>query len=143
MYLHGLAEGDFELALRGLLGEEAPVSASTVARLKDRWQSDYQGWCRRSLEQLDVVYLWVDGVCVKAGLEKEKAVVLIALAALTDGSKTIVAIQPGYRESVESWSTQLRDLKARGMGSPRLVIGDGHLGNLGGATETHSTLRRC
>lgn len=35
LYLHGLAEGDFELALRGLLGEKAPLSASTVARLKE------------------------------------------------------------------------------------------------------------
>jgi hypothetical protein len=34
LYLHGLAEGDFDLALRGLLGEAAPISASTVARLK-------------------------------------------------------------------------------------------------------------
>ena len=36
LYLHGPAEGDFELALRGLLGEEAPLSARTVARLKER-----------------------------------------------------------------------------------------------------------
>jgi len=128
LYLHGLAEGDFDLALRGLLGDEAPISASTVARLKERWHADFQAWRRRSLEGLEVVYLWVDGVYVKAGLEKEKAAVLVALAALTDGSKTIVAIQPGYRESTESWSGLLRDLKARGIGSPRLVIGDGHLG---------------
>ncbi|MFQ5861428.1 MAG: IS256 family transposase [Dehalococcoidia bacterium] len=128
LYLHGLAEGDFDLALRGLLGDEAPVSASTVARLKDRWQGEYQAWRRRSLEELEVVYLWVDGVYVKAGLEKEKAAVLVALAALTDGRKVIVAIEPGYRESTESWSALLRDLKARGMGSPCLVIGDGHLG---------------
>jgi len=39
LYLHGLAEGDFDLALRGLLGEDAPVSAGTVARLKEQWQA--------------------------------------------------------------------------------------------------------
>ena len=27
LYLHGLAKGDFDLALRGLLGEGAPLSA--------------------------------------------------------------------------------------------------------------------
>lgn len=128
LYLHGLAQGDFDLALRGLLGEEAPLSASTVARLKERWQGEYQTWRRRSLDGLEVVYLWVDGVYVKAGLEKEKAAVLVALAGLTDGRKVIVAIEPGYRESTESWSALLRDLKARGMGGPCLVIGDGHLG---------------
>lgn len=58
----GLAEGDFDLALRGLLGDGAPVSASTVARLKERWHGEYQAWRRRSLEDLEVVYLWVDGV---------------------------------------------------------------------------------
>ena len=90
LYLHGLAEGDFDLALRGLLGDEAPVSASTVARLKERWNAEYQAWRRRSLEDLEVVYLWVDGVYVKAGLEKEKAAVLVALAGLTNGRKVVV-----------------------------------------------------
>ena len=31
LYLHGLAEGDFELAMRGLLGEGAPLSKSSIA----------------------------------------------------------------------------------------------------------------
>src|SRR3990172_5147724 len=70
LYLHGLALGDFDLALRGLLGGDAPVSASTVARLKEGWQAEWHEWKRRSLEGLQVVYLWVDGVYVKAGLEK-------------------------------------------------------------------------
>jgi len=135
LYLHGLAEGDFDLALRGLLGDQAPVSASTVARLKERWHVEYQMWRRRSLEELEVVYLWVDGVYVKAGLEREKAAVLVALAGLTDGRKVVVAIEPGYRESTESWSVLLRDLKARGMGCPCLVIGDGHR-----STEAHERL---
>ena len=42
LYLHGLAEGDFDLALRGLLGEDAPISASTVARLKEQWQAEWE-----------------------------------------------------------------------------------------------------
>ena len=40
LYLHGLSEGDFDLALRGLLGEDAPLSAAMVARLKDRWNGE-------------------------------------------------------------------------------------------------------
>lgn len=128
LYLHGLAEGDFDLALRGLLGEGAPLSASSVARLKGKWHGEYEAWASRRLEDLDVVYLWVDGVYIKAGLEKEKAAVLVVLAALSDGSKTIVAVTSGHRESIQSWSSVLRDLKARGMNPPKLVIGDGHLG---------------
>ena len=154
LYLHGLALGDFDLALRGLLGDKAPLSASTVARLKEKWQAEWEVWQSRPLDDLEVVYLWVDGVYVKAGLEKEKAVLLVVLAALSDGSKAVVSVTSGYRESTQSsgllngaetsrefgtvleglelgflsQSEVLRDLKQRGMGCPRLVIGDGHLG---------------
>ena len=62
LYLHGLAEGDFDLALRGLLGEDAPISASTVARLKEVWQGEFETWSKQPLDQVEVVYLWVDGV---------------------------------------------------------------------------------
>ena len=83
------AEGDFDLALRGLLGEEAHLSASTVARLKQKWQGEMEAWQSRPLDELEVVYLWADGVYIKAGLEKEKAVILVVIAALSDGSKVI------------------------------------------------------
>jgi putative transposase len=128
LYLHGLSSGDFDLALRGLLGEGAPISASTVMRVKEKWQGEREAWAGRRLDELEAVYLWVDGVYVKAGLEKEKAALLVAIAGLSDGSKMVVAVTPGHRESTESWSGLLRDLKARGMSSPKLVIGDGHLG---------------
>lgn len=128
LYLHGLAEGDFDLALRGLLGDHAPLSASSIARLKEKWHGEYESWAIRSLNDLDVVYLWVDGVYVKAGLEKDKAAVLVVLAGLSDGRKTILTVTSGHRESTESWSAVLRDLKARGLRAPKLVIGDGHLG---------------
>lgn len=135
LYLHGLAEGDFDLALRGLLGEDAALSATTIARLKTSWQADYDSWCQRSLQDLEVVYLWVDGIYVKAGLEKEKAALLTVIAALRDGSKVVLAVTAGQRESIEAWSAILRDLKARGMNCPKLVLGDGHLGIWGALTN--------
>ena len=125
LYLHGLSEGDFDLALRGLLGEDAPVSASTVARLKSKWNDELAQWRSRPLDDLEVVYMWVDGVYVKAGLEKEKAAVLVVMAALSDGSKMVVSAVPGYRESTENWSEVLRDMRRRGLECPRLVVGDG------------------
>jgi len=128
LYLHGLAEGDFDLALRGLLGDDAALSASTIARLKTKWQGELSAWNARSLADLEVVYLWVDGVYVKAGLEDRKAALLVAIAGLSDGRKVVLALQSGQRESTESWSRLLRDLKTRGLRAPRLVIGDGHLG---------------
>ena len=128
LYLHGLAQGDFDLALRGLLGEGAPLSAPSIARLKAGWQAEYELWKARALDDLEVVYLWVDGVYVKAGLEKDKAAILVVLAALRDGQKVLLAVESGYRESAESWAAILRDLKRRGLVAPKLVIGDGHLG---------------
>jgi putative transposase len=145
LYLHGLAEGDFEMALRGLLGDGAPLSPNSIARLKAKWESEYEEWSKRRLDDLEVTYLWVDGVYVKAGLEKNKAALLVVLAAAADGHKEVVAVVPGHRESTESWSEVLRDLKARGMRAPRLVVGDGHLGIWGGLRNVYpeSEEQRC
>ncbi len=134
LYLHGLALGDFDLALRGLLGDGAPLSAASIARLKAGWQAEYELWRTRSVADLEVVYLWVDGIYVKAGLEKDKAAMLVVLAGLRDGRKVILAVESGYRESTESWAALLRDLKRRGLRAPKLVIGDGHLGIWGALT---------
>jgi transposase-like protein len=128
LYLHGLAHGDFDLALRGLLGTAAPLSAASVARLKASWQAEYESWKHRRLDELEPVYVWADGIYVKAGLEKDKAAMLVLIAALRDGRKVVLAVESGYRESTESWATLLRDLKARGLRAPRLLIADGHLG---------------
>jgi putative transposase len=128
LYLHGLAQGDFELALRSLLGEGAPLSPSSIERLRGKWVSEHSAWSRRSLRGLEPVYLWADGIYVKAGLEKEKAALLVVVAGLRDGRKVVLTVESGYRESAEAWGRLLRDLRGRGMSSPRLVIADGHLG---------------
>src|SRR5713226_858139 len=137
LYLHGLAAGDFDLALRGLLGEDAPLSPSTMLRLRSRWQGEYEAWSQRSLSEEGVVYLWADGIYVKAGLEKEKACVLMVVAGMADGRKVLLAVQSGYRESTESWAAQLRDLKRRGMNRPRLVIADGKMGLWGAVAQVY------
>ena len=145
LYLHGLALGDFDLALRGLLGKDAPISATTVARLKEKWQAEWLEWRKRTLDGLEVVYMWVDGVYVKAGLEKERAALLVVIGGLSNGDKVVLAIEPGYRESSEGWSTVLRDLKDRGMNRPRLVVGDGHLGIWGALSNVYPGVleQRC
>ena len=97
------------------------------------------------LDDLEVVYMWVDGVYVKAGLEREKAAILVVMAALSDGSKVVVSAIPGYRESIESWSDVLRDMRRRGLECPRLVIGDGHLGIWGALRNVYpqAAEQRC
>ena len=97
-------------------------------RLKASWQAEYEAWNQRPLADAHVVYAWVDGIYVKAGLEKEKAALLVMIGALSDGRKRVLAVSSGHRESEEGWSALLRSLKARGMNAPRLVVGDGNLG---------------
>ena len=75
----GLVEQDFDFALRGLLGENAPFSATTVARLKEARKVDYYSWATPPLSGGAGGHLWVDAVYVKAGLEKAKAALLVAI----------------------------------------------------------------
>jgi transposase-like protein len=128
LYLHGLSMGDFELALRGLLGNGAPLSSSSISRLRSKWEAEYGSWRHERLDGFKIVYMWADGIYVKAGLEKEKAALLVIIGADVNGVKKVLAVESGYRESTESWSSVLRDLKARGLACPKLVIADGHLG---------------
>ena len=128
LYLHGLASGDFELALRGLLGEGAPLSGSSLQRLKEKWQGESEHWKSAAIEEQDWAYLWADGIYVKAGIGKEKAALLVVIGVQRDGSKRFLALEPGYRESKESWSLVLRQLKVRGVKSAKLFVGDGNLG---------------
>lgn len=126
LYLHGLAEGDFELALRGLLGDGAPLSKASIRRLRAGWTREFQAWSKRSLADREVVYVWADGIYVKAGLERDKAALLVVMGAMRDGTKEVLSVTSGYRESTESWSQVFRDLKARGLNAPRLLVADGN-----------------
>jgi transposase-like protein len=128
LYLHGLASGDFELALRGLLGQGAPLSASSLQRLKEKWQGEYEQWKSTVIEEKEWAYFWADGIYVKAGIGQEKAALLVVVGVQKDGQKRFLALEPGYRESKESWAEVLRQLKARGVKSARLFVGDGNLG---------------
>lgn len=128
LYLEGLSSGDFEPVFRQLLGETAPLSPNTILRLKDEWEQEYEAWRRRPLDLERFVYAWSDGIYLGAGLEKENSCLLTIVAARADGTKELLAMEIGYRESKASWADVLRDLRDRGLKEPRLWIGDGNLG---------------
>ena len=127
LYLHGLSQGDFELALRGLLGNGAPLSSSSIGRLRAQWEEELETWRERRLDDRELVYAWADGIYVKAGLEKDKAALLVVIGAMSDGRKEVLAVWPGHRESTESWLKVLRDLRDRGLRAPLLLMADGGL----------------
>jgi hypothetical protein len=136
---HGLALGDFEWALRGLLGDGAPLSPASPQRLKAQWQLEDEAWPQRRLDALAVVYVLADGRSVNAGLEDGKAALLVLIGALTDGRKVVLAVESGQRESKESWGAVLRDLRARGLRPWRCTIADGHLGIWAALAEQQPT----
>ena len=128
LYLHGLSTGDFVPALEGFFGSGAGLSAPVITRLVATWQADYEVFCRRDLADRDYVYVWADGVHFRVRLEQARLCCLVIVGVRADGTKELVAVADGERESTESWAELLRDLRRRGMRAPVVAVGDGALG---------------
>lgn len=128
MYLHGLSTGDFKPALQAFFGTGNGLSAPVITRLTRAWQAEHREFQTRSLADRDFVYCWADGVHFKIRLEEDRLCCLVVVGVRLDGTKELIALADGYRESTESWGDLLRDLKRRGMKAPVLAVGDGALG---------------
>jgi transposase-like protein len=133
LYLKGISTGDFQEALQALLGEDAPgISANVIVRLKEQWAQEYDAWSHRDLSDTQYVYLWADGIYVNVRLENEanqRQCLLVLMGATADGRKELIAVVDGYRESEQSWTELLIDLKQRGLTiAAKLAVGDGALG---------------
>ena len=119
LYLRGLSTGDFREALPALLGDDAAgLSATNIARLTAVWEEDYRRFRQRDLADRDYVYVWVDGIHFNIRLEDDRLCTLVMIGVRPDGTKELVALEDGYRESTESWAAVLRDLQRRGMRAP-------------------------
>jgi transposase-like protein len=133
LYLKGISTGDFGEALQALVGEKAKgLSANVVVRLKEQWSDEYDEWTKRDLTGKQYVYVWADGIHMKVRLEDDankKQCILVVMGATADGKKELIAVLDGYRESEQSWSELLLDLKHRGLETaPKIAVGDGALG---------------
>jgi putative transposase len=128
LYLHGLSTGDFVPALEAFFGSAAGLSAAVITRLVTQWQADHHAFCRRDLTDRDYVYVWADGVHFRVRLEQARLCCLVIVGVRADGTKELVAVADGERESTESWAELLRDLRRRGMRAPVVAVGDGALG---------------
>ena len=128
LYLHGLSTGDFTPALEAFFGSAAGLSASVVTRLVAQWQADYQTFCQRDLAERDYVYIWADGLHFRVRLGQAHLCCLVIVGVRADGTKELVAVADGERESAESWAELLRDLRRRGIRAPVVAVGDGGLG---------------
>ena len=115
LYLEGQATGDFEVVFRELVGETTALSANAVVRLKEHWGAEYEASRRRSLDEPQYACTWADGIYLGAGLEKEKTARVCVLGAREDGTKELLAMELGYRESTESWAVVMRNLHQQGL----------------------------
>ncbi|WP_327360999.1 IS256 family transposase [Streptomyces sp. NBC_01296] len=142
LYLHGLSSGDFVPALEQFLGSSAGLSPATITRLTAQWQADHKAFMDRDLSATDYVYVWADGVHLRIRLEEAKAAVLVMVGVRADGTKELIAMTDGYRESSEAWAGLLRDCARRGMRGPVLAVGDGALGFWNALNEVFPQTRR-
>ena len=130
LYLRGISTGDFTETLSSLVGPDAPgLSPSTISRLKKVWGKEYETWRTRDLSDKRFVYVWADGIHARARLDDGKLCLLVLIGATEDGTKELIAVEEGYRESEASWLELLRGLEARGLAfEPKVAVGDGALG---------------
>lgn len=129
LYLKGISTGDYSEALSSLLGEQAKgLSANTVCRLKSQWLDEHQKWSCGDLSDKCYVYWWADGIYSQVRLD-DRLCLLVIIGVTEQGTKELVAVSDGYRESSASWEELLTSLRQRGLTcSPKLSVGDGALG---------------
>lgn len=130
LYLRGISTNEMQPALEAILGPQAAgLSPANIGRLKSVWEAAYEQWQQRDLSGKHYVYVWVDGIYFNVRLSEERPCVLVLVGALADGTKELVGLYDGQRESKLSWKELLSDLKGRGLTpAPKLAIGDGALG---------------
>lgn len=128
LFIEGLATRDFEPSLRFLVGEQAPLSPSSISRLNKEFKEDYERWQKADLSGKKFYYIYADGVYLSAGIALERACLLVIIGIDSMGEKHLLGLHQGYRESKESWLELLLDLKNRGMNEPALAVADGGLG---------------
>ena len=147
LYLKGVSTNDFSTALEAIMGEAASgLSATTISKLKQVWETEYEEWRKRPLDSEEYAYLWADGVYFNVRLEEERSCILVVIGANYQGKKELLAVRDGYRESEHSWKELLLDLKSRGLQKdPKLAIADGALGFWKALAQVYPTTRaqRC
>ncbi len=144
MYVRGLSTRDIEQTLVDSQGKPI-LSRSVTSQLTDELYQQYTQWSKRSLEQDDVVYLFVDGVYESIRKYTNNQTILCAWGICSDGRKVLLGLQAVGSESAQAWEDFFQDLLARGMDQPVLTISDGCNGIIKAITKVfpYSDRGRC
>jgi putative transposase len=144
-YVRGLSTRDVEAALAEALGPEAALSRSTVSRVCEAIKDEFDIWRTRSLAEVELEYLYLDASHFRMHPGARAEPVLCAWGITTDGNPVLLALDGANAESTDACLGFLRELVARGLRPPLLVITDGAPGLLGSVEQVfpHSLRQRC
>lgn len=145
-YLSGANTRKLKLALKPML-KDAPLSKSSVSRVVQTLKGALDEWRKRSLKELEVVYLYLDAFAMRVRVagKVSSVPVLAAVAVLADGTKQLVSLEMCGSESHAAWRGFLDDLVERGLRAPLLCIVDGCAGlrRALGEVWAKSAVQRC
>jgi len=144
-FVRGLSVRDVEATLADALGPEASLSKSTVSRVCEAIKDEFDAWKRRSLGDVALEYLYLDGSHFRYHDGARAEPVLAAWGMTTEGRPVLVGLEPGASESTDAWQGFLDNLVGRGLRAPLLVISDGAPGLIAGVELVfpHSLRQRC
>lgn len=135
-FVRGLSVRDVEATLVEALGEGAAVSKSTVSRVCEEIQAQFQAWSARRLDDVELDYLFLDGSHFKYHANASAEPVLAGWGIDTDGKPVFVGLDAASSESGDAWEGFLTGLGERGLRCPLLVISDGAAGLIGALERT-------
>jgi putative transposase len=122
-FVRGLSMRDVEsLCDQAGLGR---LSKSTAARICTELRERFAAFGRRDLYDIHLASLFLDATFLAVRPNGPKEGVLVAWGFTTDGERVLLAVMLGMRESHEDWLALARDLIARGLGAPMLIVADG------------------
>ncbi len=128
-YLKGISEKDIASVLEVVLGKGANrLSPSVLSQMKKSWVKKFDDWNTRDLSKHNFLYIYCDGIYQEIRGDNSKVCVLVMIGIDETGTKYVIALEDGIRESTQSWRELLLGLKARGFLEPKLCVGDGAMG---------------
>jgi putative transposase len=144
-YVRGLSTRDVEASLADALGAEATLSKSTVSRVCEAITAEFDTWRARDLSEVEVEYLYLDGSHFRFHQGARAEPILCAWGITSDGKPVLLALEAVSTESHDAVAGFLRDLVARGLRPPLLVITDGAAGMISAIEQIYadSLRQRC
>ncbi|MFL5864013.1 MAG: IS256 family transposase [Solirubrobacteraceae bacterium] len=122
-FVRGLSMRDVEsLCEQAGLGK---LSKSTASRMCEELKERFAAFRRRDLYDIRLVALFLDATFISVRPDGPKEGVQVAWGFTEDGERILLAVSLGMRESFEDWQSLARDLIARGLGAPMLIVADG------------------